>query len=282
MSSKIEFTLFAPRNEKAALIGSFSNWIQISMEKDEQGFFRTFTDLEDGTYQYKFRVQSVETNHDSEWRDVIDPYATEVDTVTGSSVIRVKAGKKVIDNYVWQYDRVPLPQNSAMVLYEMHIADFIGEESNNQQSKYTSVIEKLDYLSELGINTIQLMPINAFAGNYSWGYKVQHFFATESSYGSTADLKRLVDECHARGIRVIIDGIYNHSDEECPLLLVDRDYWYYHSAKNPDDPDNYWDPEFNYEYYDNNLKIKPAWQFIVMSSVFGFENIILMEFDLMR
>ncbi|MUL35844.1 alpha-amylase family glycosyl hydrolase [Gloeocapsopsis dulcis] len=261
MASKIEFKLFAPRNKQAALIGSFANWEQIFMKKNEQGFFRTVIELEDGIYQYKFRVQSLNSNFEAEqWVDVIDPYATDINEEEGFSILRVKDGKKTVDNYAWQHDDVPLHKNQEIVLYEMHVTDFTS--SDHKTSKYIDVKEKLDYLDELGINTIQLMPVNEFCGDYSWGYKVQHFFATESSYGSTTDLKQLIDECHARGIRVIIDGIYNHSDEECPLILIDRDYWYYHSAKNPDDPDNYWGPEFNYEYYDEKLDIKPAWQFI--------------------
>ncbi|PIG95338.1 alpha-amylase family glycosyl hydrolase [Gloeocapsopsis sp. IPPAS B-1203] len=264
MTNKIEFKLFAPRNKQAALMGSFSSWNQISMTKNEQGFFQTVIELEDGIYQYKFRVQQLNSNSEVEqWVDVIDPYSTNVNEAEGTSVLQVKDGKKIIDDYVWQYNNKTLPENQEIVLYEIHVADFTrGDNNSGRQGKYNDIITKLDYLSDLGINTIQLMPVTEFTGSYSWGYKVRHFFATESSYGSTTDLKQLIDECHARGIRFIIDGIYNHSDEECPLLLIDRDYWYYHSAKNPDDPDSYWGPEFNYEYCDEELDIKPAWQFV--------------------
>ncbi len=58
MAKPIEFNLFAPYNKGAALIGSFSDWEEIPMEKGEDGYFRTTVELEDGTYQYKFRVQS--------------------------------------------------------------------------------------------------------------------------------------------------------------------------------------------------------------------------------
>jgi 1,4-alpha-glucan branching enzyme len=106
------------------------------------------------------------------------------------------------------------------------------------------------------------MPVNEYPGDYSWGYLVRHYFATESSYGSTEDLKRFIDECHARGIRVFIDGIYNHTDAECPLLLIDRNYWYYEQMHYPEDPANYWGPEFNYDNYDEKLDVKPAWKYI--------------------
>lgn len=98
----------------------------------------------------------------------------------------------------------------------MHVTDFSGRDGCESGRKFQQVREKLDYLCDLGINAIALMPVNEYPGDYSWGYKVRDFFAVESSYGATADLKQLMDECHWRGIRVILDGIYNHCDEECP------------------------------------------------------------------
>jgi 1,4-alpha-glucan branching enzyme len=261
MKNSIEFQLFAPYNKEAALIGSFSNWEAIPMEKDGKGYFRTKVELEDGSYQYKFRIRSKSWFFEpDQWVDVIDPYATDVDEPNQNGVIRIKDGQKIVDTYVWQHDDKPLSPDRELVIYEMHISDFSGgEDDPNPRGTYKHVIEKLDYLCELGINAIELMPLKEYPGDYSWGYNPRHFFATESSYGSTEELKRMIDECHARGIRVIIDGIYNHSEAESPLTQIDHDYWYHHS---PRDPDNNWGPEFNYEHYDENLDVKPAWQFI--------------------
>lgn len=264
MTNSIEFELFAPNNKAAALIGSFSGGKEIPMEKGQDGYFRTQVDLEDGVYQYKFRIQTKSPNFaPDQWVDVIDPYATDVDEEKHNGTVRIKDGKRIVDTYVWQHDDTPLPQNQELVIYEMHVADFTGGEVDpHKRGKYVDAIEKLDYLSELGINAIELMPVNEYPGDYSWGYKVRHFFATESSYGSTEDLKRFIDECHGRGIRVIMDGIYNHTDEQCPLLLIDRDYWYYHDKHYPEDPANYWGPEFKYDTYDEKLDVKPAWKYV--------------------
>ncbi len=246
------------------MIGCFSDWKEIPLQKDEKGYFRTQVELEDGVYQYKFRVQTRSPNFEpDQWVEVIDPYATDVDEVKKNGVVRVKDGKRVVDTYVWQHDDTLLPDNHQIVIYEMHVADFSGGEDDlHKRGKYVDAIAKLDYLSELGINAIELMPVNEYPGDYSWGYLVRHYFATESSYGSTEDLKRFIDECHARGIRVFIDGIYNHTDAECPLLLIDRNYWYYEHMHYPEDPANYWGPEFNYDNYDEKLDIKPAWKYI--------------------
>ncbi len=261
MASSIEFKLLAPYNKEVALIGSFSNWENIPMEKDDQGYFRTQIELEDGVYQYKFRVRSKSWFFEpDQWVDVVDPYATDIDNPTQNGVIRIKDGKKIVDSYVWQHDDKPLPPDHELVIYEMHVGDFSGgEDDPYPRGNYQHVIEKLDYLCELGINAIELMPIKEYPGDYSWGYNPRYFLATESSYGSTEDLKRLIDECHARGIRIIMDGIYNHSEASSPLTQIDHDYWYHHE---PRDPDNNWGPEFNYEHYDENLKTYPARKFI--------------------
>jgi 1,4-alpha-glucan branching enzyme len=228
MASSIEFKLFAPRNKGAVLIGSFSDWQDVPMKKGEDGYFRTSVELEDGAYQYKFRVQTKSPQFEQDqWVDVIDPYATVVDE-ENKGVVRIKDGEKIVDTYVWQHDDTLLPENHELVIYEMHVANFTGGEVDpDRRGKYVDALAKLDYLCGLGINAIELMPVNEYPGDYSWGYKVRHFFATESSYGSTEDLKQFIDECHGRGIRVFMDGIYNHTDEECPLMLIDRNYWYY-------------------------------------------------------
>ncbi|MDY6939870.1 MAG: alpha-amylase family glycosyl hydrolase [Cyanobacteriota bacterium] len=261
MGNFIKFQLFAPYNKAAALIGSFSDWKEISMEKDDRGYFRAEVELEDGEYQYKFRVRSKSWFfEEDEWVDVVDPYATDIDNPTQNGIVRIKDGEKIIDTYVWQHDDKPLPPDRELVIYELHMSDFSGgEDDENPRGNYKHAIEKLDYLCELGVNAIELMPVQEYPGDYSWGYNPRYFFATESSYGSTADFKRFIDECHGKGIRVMIDGIFNHSEASSPLTQIDHDYWYHHE---PRDPDNNWGPEFNYEHYDENLDVKPAWQFV--------------------
>ena len=264
MASSIEFKLLAPYNKAAALIGCFSDWEEIPLQKHKDGYFRTSIELEDGVYQYKFRVQSKNENQLDKWVEVNDAYVNEIDAATNNGVIRIKEGERIVDTYVWLHDDKPLPQNHELVIYELLISDFYRSEDGSGKGKhYQEVIQKLDYLSELGINAVELMPINNAPGDYNWGYTPSYFFASQPNYGSTADLKRLIDECHKRGIRVILDQLYNHSSEESPLLQIDRDYWYYHGRHHPDaDPNDYWGPEFNYEHYDEKLDIRPAWQFM--------------------
>ncbi|MGY8753179.1 MAG: alpha-amylase family glycosyl hydrolase, partial [Phycisphaerales bacterium] len=86
--------------------------------------------------------------------------------------------------------------------YELHLGTFAGG--------LVQAISKLDYLAELGVNAIELMPIWEFAGGSSWGYNAAHPFAIESTYGTPDELKWFVDEAHARGISVLLDVLYNH------------------------------------------------------------------------
>ncbi|MER3435145.1 MAG: hypothetical protein C4288_17450 [Leptolyngbya sp. ERB_1_1] len=195
MSSSIEFNVFAPRNEAIDLIGSFSDQ-EIPMHKGEDGFFRVQVDLEDGQYQYKLQVKSNSPALQGEWVETNDPYMTEMDRTTENGIVRIKDGKRILDTFVWKYDDSlaaqsvrPLPENRDLILYEMHIADFCGKGTEiSDPTKFKQVLEKLDYLSELGINAIALMPVTEYAGDYRWGYMPLHFFALESSQTPPAKL----------------------------------------------------------------------------------------------
>ena len=196
MASLIKFKLLAPYNREAALIGSFSDWEEIPLDKDKDGYFKTQVELEDGVYRYKFRVRSLSWFFEpDEWVEVVDPYATDINDQTQNGIVRIKDGKKIVDTYVWQHDDKPLPPDRELVIYEMHVSDFSGgEDDPYPRGNYQHVREKLDYLCELGINAIELMPVKEYPGDYSWGYNPRYFFATESSYGSTVELTWIIHE----------------------------------------------------------------------------------------
>ena len=258
------FRLFAPNNLEASDIGDFSGWKDIPMTKGDDGYFSAAVKLADGSYQYKFNVRSKSWfNEPDAWASITDPYATWVDPPTQNAVLTIKDGKKIVDDYIWRSDDVPLPENPHLVIYEMHVGDFSGGESDDFiRGKYTDVIDKLDYLVDLGINAIELMPLKTTPGDFNWGYSPAHYFAPEPSYGSTAELKQLIDGCHAHGVRVIVDGVYNHASTDNALTQIDHDYWFRREGK---DPEQNWGPEFNYEFFDERFGICPAREFILDS-----------------
>ena len=91
-----------------------------------------------------------------------------------------------------------------LVIYELLFRDF------TETGDIKGALARMDYLEELGINAIELMPVQEFDGNDSWGYNTNSYFAMDKAYGTREDYKRFIDECHARGIAVILDVVYNH------------------------------------------------------------------------
>lgn len=231
------------------------------MMKGDDGYFRVDQELIDGSYQYRFIIRSRSWfNLENEWKLITDPYATNIDPSTQNSILHLRNGVKVVDDYVWQSDITPLPENSELVIYEMHVGDFSGgEEDGLARGKYSDVMAKLNYLADLGVNALELMPLKSNPGDFNWGYSPIHYFTPEDNFGTTSELKELVDKCHGLGIRVIVDGVYNHASTGIALTQIDHDYWFRREGKNPEQN---WGPEFNYAFVDERLGINPALQFI--------------------
>jgi len=273
-SGEIELCLFAPYNEAVSLTSSWNNWNPQPMTRGADGWWRIAVKLADGQHFYKFAVKSKSYFALDQWVEVFDPYAISItDDERERSILRIKEGRRIWTDYAWRHDDQPLPTNDQLVIYELHVGDFSGGKGDrgNQRfkGKFSDVTEKLDYLSDLGINAVELMPVKEFPGK-SWGYNLRSLFAVDSGYGAPEELCRLVDECHGRGIRVIIDGVYNHADAESPLAKIDYEYWFYRD--NPDPKEMQWGPKFNYGYYDSNLKLHPARKYVIESIVFWVEH----------
>jgi glycosidase len=107
--------------------------------------------------------------------------------------------------FVWEADNYQKPDKDKLIIYELLIRDFVAAHD------YKTLIDTLDYLENLGINAIELMPVNEFEGNESWGYNPSFYFAPDKYYGPKDDLKKFIDECHKRNIAVIMDIVLNHS-----------------------------------------------------------------------
>ncbi|MBK8484627.1 MAG: T9SS type A sorting domain-containing protein [Saprospiraceae bacterium] len=118
--------------------------------------------------------------------------------------------------YQWNSTNYKKPKKDELLIYELLIRDF-----SNQHS-FRSVIDSLDYLARLGINAIELMPINEFEGNISWGYNVSYPMALDKYYGTLNTFKELVDKAHQLGIAVILDVVFNHVFGQSPLAQM---YW---------------------------------------------------------
>jgi maltooligosyltrehalose trehalohydrolase len=108
------------------------------------------------------------------------------------------------DDFEWHDQLWRGAPRTGAVLYELHIGTF------SEAGTFDGAIEHLNYLNELGVTHIELMPVAEFAGQRGWGYDGVALFATHEPYGGPNGLKRFVDACHARGLSVILDVVYNH------------------------------------------------------------------------
>lgn len=255
-TAKLRFQLLAPYNEKASLVGSFSNWEPIEMKRGKKGFFYIDVALPDGEYEYKFQTVSKSFFAEGQTVTFAEPYARQVDEKNRENgIIRIKNGERITDEYTWKHDDVPLTADDRLIIHEMHVSAFGG-------NGYQEAIGRLDYLVDLGVNCVQLMPVTEYPGEHYWGYNPRYAFAPESSYGKPEDLKAFIDACHARGIRVILDIVLNHSESESPLTRIDFTYWFYQPGTEPDEPGNVWGPKYNLEFYDKKFKRNPAREFL--------------------
>ena len=152
-------------------------------------------------------------------------------------------GVTTADDYNWISANYLKPTLDTLVIYELHVDDFSA--AGNGAGTFQHVLEKLDHLKSLGINAIELMPISEFPGNHSWGYDPQIISAINDSYGTPEQFKYFVDQCHNRGIAVILDIIWNHIRSSSPLWQMQPDYDLnpyikHHEEMNPNEAPESW------------------------------------------
>ena len=131
----------------------------------------------------------------------MDPYGRDAIASNGNSIVRDPA-------FAWTANDFRMPNWNELVIYELHVGTF--NDMPGDASGFEELMAGLDYLSDLGVNAIELMPAVDFDTQSSMGYNPSLLFALEDAYGDPQALRKLVDECHRRGIAVIADVVYNH------------------------------------------------------------------------
>ncbi|HMC09110.1 MAG TPA: alpha-amylase family glycosyl hydrolase, partial [Actinomycetota bacterium] len=121
----------------------------------------------------------------------------------------IEAPSAVVDHaaFAWTdqgWRGAPAPWISGGLVYELHVGTFTPE------GTFTAAIERLDHLVELGVRAVEIMPVAEFSGCRGWGYDGVFLYAPHHCYGGPDGLRALVDACHARGLAVILDVVYNH------------------------------------------------------------------------
>ncbi len=176
-------------------------------------------DLPVGDYEYQYQTD--------DGTFIYDPWGRR----SGLYGSRFSTGLEGLsaDDYVWQSSSYQRPPQNKLVVYELHVGEFAGGYYGlgGGEAGFYDLTTLIPYFDSLGVNAIELMPINDFAligqSGHSWGYDISHYFALEPSYGVPRDFKVLVDSAHARGIAVIVDVVFNHLNDPAPLWQMQPD-----------------------------------------------------------
>jgi 1,4-alpha-glucan branching enzyme len=231
----VHLVLFAPFKKFVYLIGSFNDWKvnpDYFMKKHEISpdsvlWHITLKNLQpDQEWMYQYFVDGSVRIADPYSEKLIDPWNDQyISSTTYPGLTpypRLKTNHPVTalkinqTQYEWQINDFERPLKTDLVIYELLIRDFL------QTHDYKTLKDTLMYLKNLGINAIELMPVNEFEGNNSWGYNPSFYFAPDKYYGPADDLKKFIDYAHELGMAVIIDMVLNHSYGQSPLVRL---YW---------------------------------------------------------
>jgi 1,4-alpha-glucan branching enzyme len=215
------FVLHAPRKDAVFLIGSFNNYeirtdFQMNRADSATWWFKLTGLTPNQIYTYQYAANCVTRVADPLSTLVLDPnndsripaitYPDPIPYPTGKTtgyVSVIQPGKAA---YNWRVANFARPQKTDLVIYELLPRDFVARHD------YQTLIDTINYLKKLNINAIELMPINEYQGNESWGYNPTFHNALDKYYGTPDKFKEFVDVCHQNGIAVICDVVFNQID----------------------------------------------------------------------
>ena len=239
------FNLYAPEKQSVTVIGDFNDWqpgagYAFKKTPDGKRWWLQIDGLDpDKEYAYQYLIDGtlkiadpytekiLDPNDDQYISSAIYPNLKAYPTGKTTGVVSVMQGRK--SQYAWKNTSFARPEKKNLVIYEVLVRDFI------ENHDYNTLRDTLNYIKNLGVNAIELMPLNEFEGNLSWGYNPSFYFAADKYYGTKNALKALIDECHSRGIAVILDLVLNHSFGQSPMVQL-----YFDKTSNKPSANNPW------------------------------------------
>lgn len=231
------FCMAAPGKKSCVVVGSWNDYkptmagVCEYVDRTIQGAqFRYFkvtipASTIKGAFSYYYCIDGTYNVGDPYAKLVLDPYSDKyINPAVYPNMPKYPEGKVPANtflayyadnllNYNWSSTKFTYPAKDNLVIYEMLFRDFTGTEGKAEGNGTVKLaIQKIPYLKSLGVNAVELLPINEFNGNISWGYNPNFYFAPDKAYGTPQDYKQFIDECHKQGIAVILDVVFNQSD----------------------------------------------------------------------
>jgi 1,4-alpha-glucan branching enzyme len=206
----VAFRVWAPNAKSVSVAGEVAGPSPVPLAAEAGGTFAGRIEGARAGQRYHFVIISQDGTELSR----LDPRSRKSDA-SESVVVDPRS-------YPWQSKPFkPAPRNET-VLYELHIGSF-NSPGGTGKGTFRSAIDKLDELAELGVNAIELMPVNQFGTTHGWGYNPQEYFAPHAAFGTPDDLRMLVDAAHEKGIAVLLDVVFNHYTgwDKAPLRCFD-------------------------------------------------------------
>jgi 1,4-alpha-glucan branching enzyme len=209
----VSFRVWAHHADQVYVAGNFTNpkWnegkIPMAREGSESGYWSVFVPEAKERDHYKFVISR--KDQPDLWK--LDPYCRYVKGHVDPDDGLAPQNNCVIVNpdlFSWDKKQFTMPSWNELVIYELHLGTF--HDNGTTARRFRDVINKLDYLVELGINAIEVMPCTEFETDTSMGYNPSLLFAIEGDYGKEKGVQRFVNEANLRGIAVIFDVVYNH------------------------------------------------------------------------
>ena len=203
----VTFVMRAPYKPFVSLVGDFNGWDTLSHPMQTDGEGAWWISVPDpGRTRYGYYVVVDDDTH--VW--VGDPYAREVQWSHETPWALLHSRESA---FVWRDKKWRTPPLRNLVIYELCVRDFAGAWHGGRPhyGAFERLTRQLSHLTALGVNCVELMPINAFPGESSWGYNPVFYHAIANTYGGPNDFKRFVDACHRAGIAVILDVAFNHA-----------------------------------------------------------------------
>ena len=237
------------RHEYCFIVGDWNNWTRVpegSMYYDPTigKWWITLGDFDaDKEYRFQYRLGNStgsDTYLSDPYTEIVydqwnDQYIQGVPAFPEGAKQLVSAFQINKPQYAWKHKDFKVEDKNDLVIYEMLFRDFTTSQN------IAGAMTQLDYIENLGVTAVQLMPIQEFDGNLSWGYNPNHYFALDKYYGTREQYKEFIDECHGRGLAVIVDVVYNHATGSHPWAKLwwagDRtasnNPWFNEYAKHP-------------------------------------------------